>query len=318
MNLLSEIEKRWNKFFFEPESTATIGLYRICVGLVVFLSVLGKFPFRELFYGPDAIVSMDTVTHYFSNKFIYFLWIPQTETGLTLFFIALLIATASLIVGFQTRISSILVFLGLICLSNRNFFVDNAGDDLLRGNCLVLMFSQAGRAYSLDRWLRVKRGIEKAGELPKCAPWVIRCIQLQLAWLYFDTAKLKLQGGSWVEGTAMHYAMGYLELRRLDFPFLFNQVWKVKMMTYGTLLGEFSLSSLIWIRKFRYYILAIGFMLHEGINLAMQFPVFQYVMMANLVAFIYPEDIEKVLKRLFHWLFHLTAKKKSALSRAPV
>lgn len=37
---------------------------------------------------------------------------------------------------------------------------------------------------------------------------------------------------------------------------------------------------------------------HLGINLVMQFPVFQYVMMSSLVTFFYPEDIEKIFDRI--------------------
>jgi hypothetical protein len=40
---------------------------------------------------------------------------------------------------------------------------------------------------------------------------------------------------------------------------------------------------------------AIG--LHAGINLAMQFPTFQYVMIASLLTFLIPEDVERWVGR---------------------
>lgn len=56
----------WNRFFFEPTSTATIGVFRICIGIVVFISLLGTFPYRALFYSDAGIVSYATMSHFLS------------------------------------------------------------------------------------------------------------------------------------------------------------------------------------------------------------------------------------------------------------
>jgi uncharacterized membrane protein YphA (DoxX/SURF4 family) len=238
-------------------------------------------------------VSYATMTHFFSrHPWLYFRWVPETDPGLLFYFIGILVATISLIFGFFTRTSSILVFLGIISLSNRNFFIDNAGDDFMRINALILMFSEAGAAFSVDRWLRKRRGLE-GDALPLKSPWGQRLLQLQLAYLYCDTFYLKLPGEGWRDGTALYYALHYVELQRFTFKYLFYYLWQFKLMTWGTLVVEFSGAFLIWFRKFRYPVLLAALGLHIGINLTMQFPVFQYVMMASLVNFVYPEDVER-------------------------
>jgi hypothetical protein len=284
--MIQKVRAKWNEFFFEPTSPATIGLFRIVFGLVILVSLIGKFPFRELFYGENGIVSYETMTHFFpKHPFFYFRWVPEADPGLMIYFLAIMLATVSLIFGFFTRVSSILVFLGIISLSNRNFFVDNAGDDFMRINALILMFSEAGAAFSIDRWIRRKRGLE--GEaLPLKSPWAQRLLQLQLAYLYCDTFYLKLPGEGWRDGTALYYALHYVELQRLTFKYLFYYLWQFKLVTWGTLLVEFSGAFLIWFRKLRYPCLIAALGLHIGINLTMQFPIFQYVMMASLINFI--------------------------------
>ena len=162
------------------------------------------------------------------------------------------------------------------------------------------MFSQAGSAFSLDRLIRRKRGLEGEALVPK-SPWAQRLLQLQLAYLYFETWALKLPGKGWQDGTALYYALNYLELRRFQIKFLFYYLWQIKLMTWGVLVAEFSACSLIWFRKTRYYILGAAFLLHFGINLMMQFPIFQYVMMTSLINFIFPEDIEYWVRRLHAW-----------------
>jgi hypothetical protein len=285
----------WNDFFFAPISTASLGLFRIVFGAVVFLSVLGTYPYRTLFYTDSGIVSYDTMNHFFpGNPLLYFRWLPAGDPGLRIFFLALLLFSVMLSVGLWTRLSSILVFLGILSLSNRNLFVDNAGDDLMRINLLILMFAPAGGAYSVDRWLRIRRGKASPGA-EHHSPWAQRLLQLQLAFLYLETVYLKLPGSGWRDGTAMYYALNYFELKRFSFKYLFYYLWQIRLATYGVLVAELSAATLIWFRRFRYPVLAVAILLHLGINLAMQFPVFQYVMIASLLNFIYPADVERAV-----------------------
>ena len=123
-------------------------------------------------------------------------------------------------------------------------------------------------------------------------------LQLQTAWLYCQTFFLKLPGPGWQDGTAIYYALHYLELKRFELRPLFYYLWQIKIATYGTLIGEFLLWSAVWFRKTRYLVLGTGIALHLGINLTLQFPVFQYVMIACLVNFFYPEDVEAVMQFL--------------------
>ena len=296
---MKKIIAGWNEFFFKPTSPATLGLFRIAFGFVVFLSNLGHFPSRDIFYGENGIVRYQTLDAVFPrvHPWIFMRWVPQTEPALKYYFIALIIVTVFFTLGIFSRISTILLFLGIASLSNRNPYNENAGDTLIRVNLFFLMFTNAGAAYSLDRYYRVKRGIESK-VLKPISPWVQRLLQLQLSYVYIDTVYLKLPGESWRDGTAMYYALNYLELRRFDLKYFFYYLWQIKIATYMVLIGETSLGFLIWFRKLRYWMIAFAFILHEGINLSMQFPVFQYVMMASMINFIYPEDVERLLSRI--------------------
>jgi hypothetical protein len=290
-----KVSEKWDRFFFEPVSPAGIGLFRILLGVVVFLSVLGKYPYRDIFYGAEAIVTNQTMDLYFPHSFFYFRWMPDGDPALNFYFLGFLAATVSLILGFKTRLSSILVFLGLMSLSNRNLFIDNSGDNLLRINAFFLMFSHAGAAYSIDRWIARRKGTASR-ELEKMSPWAQRLLQLQLGYLYFETAWTKIPGQSWQDGSAIYYALNYIEIRRIDVTSFFDSMWKIKFATYSTIVLELAAAFLIWFRRFRYPVVLAAASLHLMFNLIMQFPIFQYVMVASLVNFLYPEDVEKFFK----------------------
>ncbi len=293
---MNKIIAGWNKFFFEPISPATIGLFRIAFGIVVFLTVLGKFPGRVIFYGAEGLVKYESMNFYFPDSILFFRFMPEHDPALMIYFLGFLAITASLILGFQTRICSILVFMGLMALSNRNPYVDNNGDNFLRINAFWAMFAELGKAYSVDRWLAVRKGLAPPSLVPT-PPWGQRLLQLQLAYLYFEAAVTK-SGPSWLNGTALYYALNYLEIRRFDFFWAFKHLWQIQTLTYGTMVAEISACSLIWFRKLRYPIILAAVALHLGINVLMQFPIFQYVMLASLVTFIYPEHIEMFFKKL--------------------
>jgi uncharacterized membrane protein YphA (DoxX/SURF4 family) len=307
-NVFKKSIKLWNKFFFEPISPITICFFRIPFGIVVFLSNLGRYPIRDLFYSDAGIIKYHTMDGYFpAHPFFYFRWLPD-EPLLTYFFIGLLIVNILFILGLFTRLSTILLFLGLMCLSNRNFFNDNAGDHLLRINLFYLMFSHCGDCFSLDRWLKRRRGKAQAFVAFK-PPWAQRMLQLQLSYLYIQTVDLKLHGNLWLNGTAMYYALHYVELKRFDFKFLFYTLLQIKLATYLTLLAEALSGTLIWVQRFRYPIIGAALLFHLGINLTMQFPIFQYVMMTSLLTFIYPEDLQRWLSRSKDAIKHFKAKK---------
>ncbi len=46
----------WERFFFTPESTAPLAVFRIAYGLVITLWTLTQLPHLFVFYGPDGVL----------------------------------------------------------------------------------------------------------------------------------------------------------------------------------------------------------------------------------------------------------------------
>ena len=316
---LSCVTDPWNRFFFAPESPAALGLTRIALALVALLSVLGKYPSRDIFYGSPGIVAYSTVTRWLKipdMPWLYFRWLPGHDPWLALTFVILMLALLSLAAGYRSRFVSVLAWTGMMLLSNRNPFCDNGGDELLRINLFWLMFTPSGTAYSVDKWIRVRRGLEGPALIPQI-PWGWRVMMLQLSFLYIQTTWLKLQGGAWRDGTAIYYALNYPELHRFGLGPFASRLWQIHMATWGTLLVEGAAGTLIWLRRTRYWVMAAAFALHEGINLSLQFPIFQYVMMASLLIFLFPEDVERLMPIVLEKLRPLLPAEPLAPKSAP-
>jgi predicted DCC family thiol-disulfide oxidoreductase YuxK len=207
------------------------------------------------------------------------------------------VTAITMTLGFFTRISTILLFLTIVTLHHRNPLILNSGDTFVRIALFFLIFSQAGAALSFDRLIRIARGKE-SGEPAAREPWAMRLIQLQLAFVYFYTFVWKAMGAMWLSGTAVYYTSRISDFWRFPVPYIFEHMWTIKLWTWATLLIEFALGVLIWIKELRYWILLAGVLLHLGIEYSMNIPLFAFIMIATYVTFLEPEHLEKA----FAWL----------------
>lgn len=275
-----------------------IALFRaIYGGLVVFTLLLLR-PDWLTWYGTHAWVSLQTVRQMEPGlRLNLFAMIPQSDTWIEALFWVFLASAVSLSVGFLTRFNSVVVFLCLTSIQQRNLYITHGGDTFLRLAGFFLVFAPAGAALSLDRLIRIRRAKEDPG-IQARSPWAQRMIQFQLAVLYFAAFCWKVQGAAWVQGTALGYVYHLDEIRRFPLPALFLNPMVLKLGSWFTLAAEFSLGVLVWIKKVRYYILAAGLLLHLLIEYTLNIPMFEWDVLSAYVLFVEPEDLTRASKRL--------------------
>lgn len=291
--------RAWNEFFFKPQSPTPLALYRILYGLLVITDLALLHGDWFTWYGTNGLMRLETMRKMTPGiRLNVFLLMPQDDAWVQAFFWVFLLFAVLLTVGLLSRFSSIAVFLCLISLHNRNLYILNSGDTLLRVTGFFLMFAPTDAAISVDRLLRIWRGREGL-EIDPISPWAQRMIQIQAALAYFSTFLWKMRGTEWIGGTAVYYTTRLLEFQRFPFPALENGII-LKLLTWSTLFVEFALGVLIWFRRIRYWVLLMGVCLHLSIEYLMNIPLFQWIAMATYVTFIDPAD----LTRVWNWIRH--------------
>ena len=286
----------WNEFFFKPQSPTPVCLFRIFYGLIAIANLIILRPEWLMWYGPRAFASLET-TQKLSRALTMSLFeiLPQTDLAINIFFWVFLVCAICLTVGFMTRFTAVAVYICLGSIQMRNGFILNSGDTLMLVTGFFLMFAPAGAAFSVDHWLRTRRGRESKIVQPS-SPWAQRMLQIQTAIVYFATFYWKSMGILWVNGTAVYYAMRLEDFHRFPVPIL-HSLFLIKSLTWLTLLIEFALGVLIWFKELRYPVLLAGLCLHLGIEYAMNIPLFEWMIVATYVNFIDPED----LSRMWNW-----------------
>lgn len=288
----------WNTFFFAEESPIPLGLFRIIYGVMVIATLTLLRPDWMAWYGPHAWVSLPSMQAVEpGTRLNVFAFISQSDFWVHALFWFSLASAACLSIGLLTRLNCLIVFLCLTSIDQRNLFILHGGDTFLRVAGFFLIFAPAGAALSVDRLIRIWRGKDGAEIRPR-RPWAQRMIQFELALLYFAGFCSKVEGVPWVQGTALSYMLNLDELQRFPVPSWFLHPAVLKLVTWFAMALEFCLGVLIWVKEFRYYLLAIGLVFHLCLEYSLNIPMFQWDVLSAYVLFIDAADLE----RAWNWI----------------
>lgn len=306
---LQETVEAIDTYWFGFGSPTALGLFRIAIGFLSVVSLLmlavdwdawfSERGFVPAWLGARFVGSRETIG--FGTNFtvpIIDLLSGATDDRLNLaFFAATVIVGVLTTLGLCTRISSILFALGLITLQHRNAAILHGGDSVVRLGCMYIAIAPSGRACSLDRLLGLWKGTISAVEV-KVSVWPQRLIAANVALVYLTTLWLKWGGGAWRDGTATFYAAQLGEFKRFPTPAFMNEQPFVMITTYGTLIAEFALGTLVFFRPLRKYVLVAGILMHAQIEYSMNIPLFSFLMISTYICFYDGDEISAWAKRM--------------------
>ena len=302
---MSQLRRDWNGFWFRPASSAPLGLFRLVFGFWTLVYGLLLFPERFIWFSEQGVLPSKQALIYNATSGpatgqgpgagyqINFLTLPGADHFLTPLLVVFLLAALGLTLGFWTRTSATLVYLGLTLLHNRDAPMHNSGDTVMIVLSLYLLLSPAGAACSLDRLWRIFRGREDDAP-PLIVPWAQRLMQIQIAVLYLCASLSKMTGPQWADGTATYFPLHLAESVR--FPILGrDNIYVINLMTWGTVAIEFALATFVWVPRLRLYVLALGVALHLGIEYTFNIPLFSALMITSYLNFLTGADIQNFL-----------------------
>ncbi len=294
-----------DRWWFGYGSPTSLGIFRICIATLVFLNLLTLTGDLRWWYGENGFVPAWVGQVWFVPRVATPLGdIPKLDliSGVTdfriflAFFAFTCVAAFATALGLFTRYAAFALALCLVSLHHRNPIILHGGDTAMRIAVLYLAVSPSGRACSLDRLFRLRRG-EEDGPV-EVSLWGQRLVQFNTALIYFTTVWAKWFGTRWLDGTATWYPARLAEFQRFPVPGFMNDLPMVYLTTYGTVLLEFSLGTLVFFRPLRKYVLFGGVMLHAFIEYSMNVPFFSYLMVSYYVCFYDGEEIAGFFRRL--------------------
>jgi hypothetical protein len=269
------------------------------------------------------------------GRYFWSVWLHVTDpTEMLLIHLAFCAICFLFLIGFCTRVTSVLTWFATLCYTHRAagslFGVDTMMNILL----IYLAIGPSGAALSVDRliarwWARAKPrvlarwrafwGRGTAEEVtPAPAPFpaepapsvsanvAIRLLQIHVCLIYLSAGLSKLQGVSWWTGNAVWLTLANFEFAPMQHEMYVDLVASLaeNRFVYGltmTAAGIFTLAFeigyifLVWRPSTRWLVLTGAVILHGFIGLFMGLKTFSLMMLAMNMAFLTPEMVRWLL-----------------------
>lgn len=287
-----------DKGVFGYGSPVALGVLRVILGGLSFLALLLQAPLFGDFYTEHGLYPTEFAVRWSDGLLRFNPLVEMRSDGLTLVVFGLTMVAALLTcVGLFSRVATIALFLGVVALNHRSPDILNSGDTLIRQFLFFLAIGPSGAAVSLDRVLKLRKGL--APEVPAdVSLWPQRLFQFQLAIVYFTTVWWKMMGTHWRDGTATWYPARLHEFDRFPYPPFIADVPMVYVSTYGTLLVELALATLVFAKPMRKWVLLAGVLMHGWIEYSMNIPFFSAIIVTGYLSFYDGEEVSGWFERL--------------------
>jgi hypothetical protein len=273
-----------------------LALMRMATAAVVLVDLAIRSTDLEAHYANMGVLPMSAVLEH--------LWTPYQfslhgATGLwqaeaALFVLAAVVAGA-LLLGYHTRLVTVVSWVLLVSLQNRNTLIGQGGDDLLRMLLFWGIFLPWGRVWA---WDARERPAPLRYEYFSAA--TVAYI-VQIALLYWCTALLK-SGGEWTrDGTALYYAFSLDQVLQPGGRLLYPYPELLKVLTFGTYFTELLLPFALFIPMrvawWRLLLVGVLFVFHLTISLTLFVGLFFLVNWASIVGLLPPVALDWLTRR---------------------
>lgn len=306
-----------------PLSLYAVAALRIGYGLLYLVYLLREFSHREEIWGPGSPWSPALARQLFDQTgWVSFLTLSDSRAYFELCYAGALLTATLFMLGWRTRAVSLLFAVVVASFHSRAIFMTDGGDNLILLMAVYLVFTACGRRWSLDA-RRVSRRGRTATDEPvhgsaHLCPGELRChmrvarrttvtvlhncgllvIAAQVCVLYGSAGLYKVQGGTWGEGTALHYVL-HLELFQpwptlsqhlVDLPVL------IALVGYLTVLLQVAFPFVLF-GRLKYPVLVLLLGMHLGIAVLLGLPLFSAAMIIADAVFL-PDRFYRFLGRL--------------------
>lgn len=274
-------------FSFDDRSMA---LYRFLIGLVVMSDVIYRWEDLTNFYTDIGLVPRSIFVSEMTMPWSISFHLANGSFGFAVLMFSIhFIFGLMLALGYKSRWAMIGAFIMTVSVHNRNWLVNNGGDDVLRAILFFSIFLPLNRCFSIDSAMER----EKKETHGFFSTWVLTFF-LQVFLIYFVSYILKEHAIWRRDLTAVFYSSRLdifatpLAVKMREFPLLMKFItgFSIYLEWLGPLLlfGAFMFGRFWWIIRVALVILFIGF--HFGIFLTMNIGLFTFICEAMWMLFL--------------------------------
>ncbi len=251
------LHKAWRWLNNKPHQLIGIRVLQIALGAKLLFDIFTLLPFATFLWGPNGVASGSTTFVLGPTLGPLFDRLFLTNAGVFCVIIVQIIGALGLLLGYNTRFSTLLALVPYFLLHERMGGILDGGDNITQ---IVLIYMLLLLPY---------RAKFSSGEFQV---WLhnlgVLAIALQLVIVYFVAGLEKAYGDWWQQGVAMYYITQVQWFTLPGANELFTNPWLVTIVTYGTMIFEVMFPTAI-ISRIKIPWLVCGVLMHIGIAVIM-------------------------------------------------
>jgi predicted DCC family thiol-disulfide oxidoreductase YuxK len=253
---------------------------RVLLGAWAIYYYLLHFPIRHTLWGPHGVWPHDRFLE--SQPFLSVWQISASPVFFEGMYVVGIAVAVAFTLGWHARLTGFLHWMMIWSLQERNQFITDGGDNIMRIILLFLVLVNTGAHFSASSHRRPRPLPEGLRQVRAIAHNVgILLILGQLSMLYMSTGLYKAMGELWQNGTALYYI---LRVDEFSWPgaaeMIYRNPYLVVAGTYGTVLFEVMFFPALFSRWTRYAAIAAGVAFHVAIGLVMGLVTFAWSMLS--------------------------------------
>ncbi len=193
-----------------PRAAHGVAAARIILGIVVWTQLVDNWSDRSYTWGDGSHWTSPVELR---GEWPGFLGVFNVVNGgwFDLVYVTAIVFGFLLMIGAYTRAAAVMTLFLWVSLYVSNPFVGSGGDAVLRVVLLYLCFTDSGRHWSVDAWLRRRRG-EVRRWFPQWFSTTLHNLAIilmihQVVMVYVASALWKVQSEAWMNGTATYFPL---------------------------------------------------------------------------------------------------------------
>ena len=266
----------------------SLAITRIAFGILILADLFNRSRFLKDFYTDEGLLNLYALKRIYEDNYYTSVHALSGDYYFQLFlFLLAAIFAFFLLIGFFTRIATIVSWALLVSLNLRNPLLLQGGDIIFR--CLLFwgIFTPWAERFSVDSYFKkIKIENNFIFSLPAAA------FIIQILFMYLFTGMLKT-GDPWRKDyTAIYYALSIDHFSFLLGPYLYKFPQLMKGLTFSIiwieLLGPLLLLIPYRNSLFRYILIGLMASFQLGLALTMKIGLFPWISMASLLILLPP------------------------------
>lgn len=274
-----------------PQPQSAMALCRFVFGISLGLHYLSVLPQLGSTYGPDSIggarfhehvpwatgIARLTANTFEILSYVNFPTLFQILLA-TVFFASLAFAA-----GFKTRYAGTLALIIHTLLHGHSEYSFWGWGEMIKPFFLYVLFSDSGRWYSVDSWLR-ERQLKPQGEWVGPG-WPVRLVQIHVSMMYLQTAWIRLDDPNWLNGSMLQGILTDSIFSRVDSDFM-NLKIPLQILCYLAWLIELAAPITLWLNWLRIPTAILLILMHVGLELTTLVGYWNFIMIAAISTFL--------------------------------